>query len=358
MNRRNKTTLLKKYNNNTSNISKKDNKVKFILDRSVRMNKPSIEDLESDNNNNKMINKTFNGKSSSQKHRNYNKRVIEDNRLRNNTLKNTVNDKTIYTDNNMNQQRINFKRKLVNNEYGYNNEPKEETKQPINLRKYSKKVPDKNIYTDNNMNQQRQSFKKKLINNEYGYNNEPEEENKQPINLRKYSKKVPDDKNIYTDNDMNQQRRIFKRKLTHNEYRNNNEQEEENEQPKYFRKIKTNKAKIRRFKSKSKHDSDNEEDSQHLSKTVSGNLKPQGDKAKIRKFQDGRYIINDPEYNNDLQYATYNQTAANYTNESNKSLKLADNRTINPKKVCERYERHNKSFKSSGNKNREYKTHK
>ena len=36
-------------------------------------------------------------------------------------------------------------------------------------------------------------------------------------------------------------------------------------------------------------------------------------------------------------------------------MKLSDNRTNNPKKVCERYERHNKSFKSSGNKNREYK---
>ena len=151
-------------------------------------------------------------------------------------------------------------------------------------------------------------------------------------------------KNIYTDEKTNQIRKTFKRKLTHHNAYKNVEQDEIGQ--KNFHKIKTNKAKIKRFKTKNENEYDNES---NVSKK-SGNKKPHGNKAKIRKFPNNeRNIINDYEYNNIiLQNSTYNQTTFNYY-ANDKPSGLNTNHTINHSKNKFLTERQNKSVKISGN---------
>jgi hypothetical protein len=152
-------------------------------------------------------------------------------------------------------------------------------------------------------------------------------------------------KNIYTDEQTNQMRKTFKRKLTHHNAYKNVEQDEIGQ--KNFHKIKTNKAKIKRFKTKNENEYDDNES--NVSKK-SGNKKPHGNKAKIRKFPNNeRNIINDYEYNNIvLQNSTYNQTTFNYY-ANDKPSRLNTNHTINHSKNKFSAERQNKSVKISGN---------
>ena len=129
-------------------------------------------------------------------------------------------------------------------------------------------------------------------------------------------------KTIYTDKETDKIRRDFKKKLTHNEYRNMNEEIEDESELKNFQKVKTNKAKIKKFKVK--NELDYEYNKMTLSKKDTGNARPHGNKAKIRKFaNNGRNIIPDYEYNNIvLQNSTFNQTTYNYyTNDSKKPTK-------------------------------------
>ena len=127
-------------------------------------------------------------------------------------------------------------------------------------------------------------------------------------------------KTIYTDKETDKIRRDFKRKLTHNEYRNTNEEIEDESDLKNIHKIKTNKAKIKKFKAKNELDNEYY-NKMTLSKKDTGNSRPHGNKAKIRKFpNNARNIIDDYEYNNIvLQNSTFNQTTYNYyTNGSKK----------------------------------------
>ena len=118
-------------------------------------------------------------------------------------------------------------------------------------------------------------------------------------------------KNIYTDKETNWIRSEFKRKLTHNQYRN--EEENENNDMKSFHKIKTNKAKIKKFKTKNEYD---ETDKMASIKKDTGNVPPHGNKVKIRNFPNyARNNISYYKYNNIvLQNSTYNY----YTNDIKK----------------------------------------
>ena len=152
-------------------------------------------------------------------------------------------------------------------------------------------------------------------------------------------------KNIYTDKETNWIRPEFKRKLTHNQYRS--KEENEDTDMKIFHKVKTNKAKIKKFKTKNEYD---ESDKMALSKKDTGNTRPHGNKAKIRYFPNyTRNNISDYEYNNIiLQNSTYNQTTFNYY-ANDKPSGLNTNHTINHSKNKFLTERQNKSVKISGN---------
>ena len=157
-------------------------------------------------------------------------------------------------------------------------------------------------------------------------------------------KNTVNSKNIYTDKETNRIRSEFKRKLTHNQYRN--KEENEDNDMKIFHKVKTNKAKIKKFKTKNEYD---ESDKMALSKKDTGNTRPHGNKAKIRYFPNyTRNNISDYEYNNIiLQNSTYNQTTYNYyINDIKKSgKKLISTHTISntKKKKNNSSEKGNKS---------------
>lgn len=116
-------------------------------------------------------------------------------------------------------------------------------------------------------------------------------------------------KDIYTDKATNESRRSFKKKLTHNEYRN---EEEEEVSSKNVHKVKSNKAKIKKFKSK--HDSETDIPIIQPKKVTAYNLKENQKKIKMKKFQNKeKNITSDYGYNNVIsQDSTYNQNSDNY----------------------------------------------
>ena len=113
-------------------------------------------------------------------------------------------------------------------------------------------------------------------------------------------------KDIYTDKATNESRRSFKKRLTHNEYKN---EEEEEVNPKNVHKVKSNKAKIRKFKSK--HDSEAEIPIIQPKKVTAYNLKENQKKIKMKKFQNKeKNVTAEYGYNNVIsQDSTYNQNS-------------------------------------------------
>jgi len=118
-------------------------------------------------------------------------------------------------------------------------------------------------------------------------------------------------KDIYTDKATNESRRSFKKKLTHNEYRN---EEEEDLSSKNVHKVKSNKVKIKKFKSK--HDSETEIPIIQPKKVTAYNLRENQKKIKMKKFQNKEKNITSDYgygYNNVIsQDSTYNQNSDNY----------------------------------------------
>jgi type II secretory pathway component HofQ len=118
-------------------------------------------------------------------------------------------------------------------------------------------------------------------------------------------------KDIYTDRATNESRRSFKKKLTHNEYRN---EEEEEVNSKSVQKVKSNKAKIKRFKPK--HDIEDEIPIIQPKKVTAYNLRDNKTKIKMKKFQNKEKNITSDYgygYNNIIsQDSTYNQNSDIY----------------------------------------------
>ena len=176
----------------------------------------------------------------------------------------------------------------------------------------------------------------------------PKKKEDKKISRNMVMKNTVNSKNIYTDKETDQIRRELKRKLTHNEYKNDDNDDYDS---KNFQKIKTNKAKIKKFKTKNEYD---EGSKMSLSKKDTGNVRPSGNKAKIKKMKN-RNDTSDKQYNNIvLQNSTYNQTTYNYyTND--KPRKLISTHTISNKKLKNNSnERTNKSVgtRSRTNKNK------
>ena len=291
-------------------------------------------------------------------------RKKDDSRLRsnsrNNVMKNKVDSENIYTDKETNEIRKSFKKKLTNNQYANNEDDSNNNIYKIKIRNNSrgmlgKNNDDKSIYTDKETNEIRKSFKKKLTNNQYASNEDDSNNNIYKIKVSSNSRgnlgKYNDDKNIYTDKETNEIRRTFKKKLTHNEYGNNDDDID----PNNVNKVKGNKAKIRKFRSKNEYE--NELPNMVKKNTAYG--KQQSNKAKIKKLNNGRNLDPDYGYNNIvLQNSTYNQTTYNYytnDNEVNKpSSRMNISNTIysGNKKKNDSSERLNKSVKIATNRNK------
>jgi hypothetical protein len=136
-------------------------------------------------------------------------------------------------------------------------------------------------------------------------------------------------KDIYTDKVTNELRRSFKKKLTHNEYRN---EEEEEDNSKNVHKVKSNKARIKKFKSK--HGSGTEIPIIQPKKVTAYNIKDNQKKIKMKKFQNKeKNVTAEYGYNNNIisQDSTYNQNIDNYNpNDIKKnSIKAYANRRNN-----------------------------
>jgi len=119
----------------------------------------------------------------------------------------------------------------------------------------------------------------------------PKKKEDKKISRNMVMKNTVNSKNIYTDKETDQIRRELKRKLTHNEYKNDDNDDYDS---KNFQKIKTNKAKIKKFKTKNEYD---EGSKMSLSKKDTGNVRPSGNKAKIKKMKN-RNDTSDKQYNN------------------------------------------------------------
>ena len=137
-------------------------------------------------------------------------------------------------------------------------------------------------------------------------------------------------KDIYTDKKTNLQRKSFKQKLANNEYINNNE---ENYSSKNVHKVKADKAKIRKFRSK------NENENHIMSKksTGHGKLEELQRKIKMKKFQNcGRKnMTSDFINNNNNNLHNFNNKTFNYyTIDFKKKIiqSYANNHSINNKK--------------------------
>ena len=128
-------------------------------------------------------------------------------------------------------------------------------------------------------------------------------------------------KNIYTDKETNQLRKELKRKLTHSEYLHDDENDES--EYKSYQKIKTNKAKIKKFKTK------NEYEEKRMVKKETGGLRAHGNKAKIKKLHNDRNNTGVEYKNIVLQNSTYKQTTYNYyTNDVKRPVKMKTNQTL------------------------------
>ena len=248
--------------------------------------------------------------------------------------------------------------KFTENNKSNGNEGKNRKKDDTRLRSNSRnnvmknRVDSENIYTDKRTNEIRKSFKKKLTNNQYVNNEDDSNNNIYKIKIRNNSKgnlgKNNDDKNIYTDKETNEIRKTFKKKLTHNEYANNDDDID----PNNVNKVKGNKAKIRKFRSKN----ENENELPTMSKKNTAYQKQQGNKAKIKKLNNGRNLNPDYGYNNIvLQNSTYNQTTYNYytnDNDANKPSSRINTIYSGNKKKNDSTERINKSVKIATNRNK------
>jgi len=323
-------SLIKK---NIKQNNNKNHKVTFTLDRSAQIKKNSLTDKikskDKNNNNNNRINTTsFNINTSNKKQKTKNKRNDDDNRA----IKPPILSK--YSSSEEEEEEEEEEEKEEEKEFDNTQNDEEEVKG----RKPNRFDELLHAYGTN------YDYKKDKLSKEK--NNGKNIKNEERRYLRNNAlKNNINSKNIYTDEKTNQIRKTFKRKLTHHNAYKNVEQDEIGQ--KNFHKIKTNKAKIKRFKTKNENEYDDNES--NVSKK-SRNKKPHGNKAKIRKFPNNeKNIINDYEYNNIiLQNSTYNQTTFNYY-ANDKTSRLNTNHTINHSKNKFLTERQNKSVKISGN---------
>ena len=328
----NKSSALIKKNN------QKDNKKSFNLDKSVQINKNAIKD--------KML-------SGCMIYKDVNNKSIKANNIPNVPNKKQKNKK--YGDENDNRA---IKPPILT-KYSSSNEEEEEEEEKekekdeekeneniqINHVEFKTKKPNKfdellHAYGTNHDYE----IKKVKFSKDPNTNAQKSKDDMKLNSRNNVMKNAVNSNNIYTDKETNRIRSEFKRKLTHNQYRN--EEENEDNDMKIFHKVKTNKAKIKKFKTNNEYD---ESDKMALSKKDTGNARLHGNKAKIRNFPNhSRNNISDYEYNNIvLQNSTYNHTTYNYyTNDIKKSgKKLISTHTISnvKKKKNNSSEKGNKS---------------